>query len=76
MSPDTQGTLQLAALGLIALGALVAARYAGLGGAVVVVASVALGILAAVQYHPAAALPGVPRLPPAGAAISVAAPSR
>jgi PhoD-like phosphatase len=56
MSPDTQVELQLAVLGLIAVGGLVAARYAGLGGAVVVVASVALGVLAAVQYHPAAAL--------------------
>jgi phosphodiesterase/alkaline phosphatase D-like protein len=56
LSSDMQVTLQLAALGLIAVGGVVAARLPGLGGAVVVVASVALGVLAAVQYHPTAAL--------------------
>jgi phosphodiesterase/alkaline phosphatase D-like protein len=58
LQEDWEPTVQYGALGLVAAGYAIALRWEGIGGAILLVGSIVLGILATLAYHPGVALFG------------------
>lgn len=58
LQEDWEPTAQFAVLGLVSAGYLLALRWEGIGGSILLAGSIALGILATLAYHPGVALFG------------------